>query len=89
MTDQTDHPIKPAVESTSAAMSVQSWMLTLLILAIPLVNIVMIIIWGFFSSDNPCRRNYCRAITYWFLIGIAFYIVLILLAWLISLGAGR
>ena len=41
-------------------MSVGSWLITLLILAIPCVNIVMYFIWAF-GNGNENRKNFCRA----------------------------
>ena len=39
-------------------MSVGSWLITLLILAIPCVNIVMYFIWAF-GNGNENRKNFC------------------------------
>lgn len=44
------------------------WMITTLILAIPIVNIIMILVWAFSSSTNPSKRTYCQAILVWCLI---------------------
>lgn len=50
--------------------SVGGWFFTLLILAIPVVNIVMYFIWAFVPAGNINRRNYCRAVLLWFVLGI-------------------
>lgn len=42
-------------------MSVGQWLLTLIIMLIPCVNIIMCCIWGFGSGGNVNRRNFCRA----------------------------
>jgi len=42
-------------------MSVREWVLTLIILALPLINIVMMLVWAFGGTGNLNRRNYCRA----------------------------
>jgi hypothetical protein len=44
-----------------APVSLGDWILTLIILAIPIVNIVMLFVWGFSSGTNPSKQNYCRA----------------------------
>ncbi|WP_066567641.1 hypothetical protein [Snodgrassella sp. CFCC 13594] len=44
----------------TAIMRVRDWVLTLIVLAIPLVNIVMLFVWGF-GSGNPNRANFCKA----------------------------
>lgn len=45
----------------AAPVSLGDWILTLIVLAIPLVNIVMLFVWGFSSGTNPSKQNYCRA----------------------------
>jgi hypothetical protein len=56
-------------------LSVTDWLLTLLVLAVPLVNIVLYLHWAFFSKGNRSRINFCRAS----LILAAFTLVLALL----------
>ena len=55
-------------EKTDKDMTVGDWLITMLILIIPIVNIVMLFIWGFGSPDS--RRNYARASLIWMGIGI-------------------
>ncbi|QFG01050.1 hypothetical protein PB01_00600 [Psychrobacillus glaciei] len=56
-------------------MSVGEWLITMLIMIIPIVNIVMLFVWGFGNADS--RRNYARASLIWMaiciLLGILFY----------------
>jgi uncharacterized membrane protein YqjE len=56
-------------------MSFGDWMITILITAIPIVNIIMIIIWAVSSTDNPNRVNWARATLAWFAIIIGLYIL--------------
>ncbi|MGN7453313.1 hypothetical protein ACTHPH_00705 [Paenibacillus pasadenensis] len=56
--------------------SVKSWLITLVILMIPIVNIVMLFVWAFGDSANLNRKHFSRAYLLWALIGIAFYFVL-------------
>ncbi|WP_411827911.1 hypothetical protein [Luteolibacter sp. AS25] len=46
---------------TSPHLSVGDWLITLILLAVPILNIVLIIYWAFFSSGNQGRINFCRA----------------------------
>jgi hypothetical protein len=55
-------------------MTVGDWMLTLLVLAIPLVNLIMYLVWALSGSGNVNRRNFCRASIYWCLIILGIYI---------------
>ena len=57
-------------------MSVGSWLITLLILAIPCVNIVIYFIWAF-GNGNENRKNFCRA-------GLIFMLIAVVLSVLLS-----
>lgn len=59
-------------------MTVGDWMVTLLILSLPLVNIIMLLVWAFSSGGNTNRRNYCLATLLWFVIVAALSITLFL-----------
>ena len=56
--------------------SVKEWLITNLILMIPLVNIVMTIVWAFSSNTNPNKANYFKAALILFAIVMAIYLVL-------------
>ena len=56
--------------------SVKEWLLTNLILMIPLVNIVMMFVWAFGSNTNPNKANYFKAALILFAIVMAIYLVL-------------
>jgi len=61
-------------------MTVGEWMLTLLVLAIPLVNLVMYLVWALSGAGNVNRRNFCRASIYWFLIILGFSLAVLIFA---------
>ncbi|MCP4180939.1 MAG: hypothetical protein GY756_24515 [bacterium] len=61
-------------------MSVGDWFLTLLILAIPFVNIIMYLIWAFSGNTNINRRNFCRASIIWAVIIFACWTLLFIVA---------
>ncbi len=67
-------------EGDTRPMSVQDWFLTMLILAIPFVNLVMLLVWAFGSTGNVNRRNFCRASLLWFVISIAIMFLFLILA---------
>ena len=56
--------------------SIKEWLLTNLILMIPLVNIVMMLVWAFSSNTNPNKANYFKAALILFAIVMAIYLVL-------------
>jgi Na+/H+-dicarboxylate symporter len=69
-------------------MTVGDWMITLLVLSLPLVNIVMLLVWAFSSGGNANRRNYCRATLLWFVIvatlSIIAFVVLAAMGWAVQ-----
>ena len=56
--------------------SVKEWLITNLILMIPLVNIVMMLVWAFGSNTNPNKANYFKAALILFAIVMVIYLVL-------------
>lgn len=45
------------VPATQADMSVGDWIITMILMAIPIVNIIMLIIWAFDSTDIKKSRK--------------------------------
>lgn len=60
-------------EKATKEMTVGDWLITMLILVIPIVNIVMLFTWGFGRPDS--RRNYARASLIWMAICIVLLII--------------
>lgn len=58
--EETVTPKTKAVEQV-AVLSLGDWMLTLLLLMIPVVNIVMLIVWSADSKTNPNKRHFAWA----------------------------
>lgn len=55
---------------TEPPMSIGEWLLLMLIMVIPCVNIIMLFVWGFSGDPNKVNRaNYCKAMLIWMLIG--------------------
>lgn len=57
-------------------MTVGEWMITLLLLIIPLVNIIMLFIWAFSGSTHPSKATFAKASLIWTAIIIVLYIIL-------------
>ncbi|NOY22375.1 MAG: hypothetical protein GXO70_02530 [Acidobacteria bacterium] len=68
-------------------MTVGDWFVTILILAIPLLNIVMYLYWALSSTGNLNRKNFCIASLIWMLIGIAIAVLVIGFVSLIGVAA--
>lgn len=62
----------------NSPMTVGRWMITLIVLMIPIVNIVMMLVWAF-GSGNECRSNYSKALLIFILISVAVVILLAVL----------
>ncbi|WP_405156631.1 hypothetical protein [Paenibacillus sp. FSL K6-0108] len=58
----------------SQPVSFGSWMLTLFLMMIPLVNIIMLFVWAF-GDSNPSKANYAKASLLWAAIGIVIYVL--------------
>lgn len=67
-------------------MTVGNWMMTLLVLVIPIVNLIMYLVWALSGSDNLNCRNFCRASIYWFLIILGLYVLFMALVGLASIA---
>ncbi len=68
------------VETTqSKPVSTGDWIVTIIIAAIPIVNIIMLLVWAFGSGTNPSKANWAKA----YLIFIAVLIVLYMAMFLV------
>jgi len=56
--------------------SLGEWMLTILLTAIPIVNIIMLFVWGFSKSTQPSKANWAKASLIWLAIVIVIYILI-------------
>jgi len=68
--------LNPINESPQyAPMSIGDWIITSIILAIPIVGFVMLFVWGFGSNTQPSKANWAKATL--IMIVISFVIALI------------
>ena len=58
-------------------MSTGSWIGTLLLMYIPIVNIILLIVWAASTGENPNRRNFARAYLLMFVISFILMAVII------------
>lgn len=66
-------------EQAAPVVSLKDWMITILLMAIPIVNIIMLFVWGFGGGANPSKANYAKAALIWMAIGIVIYVVFVVL----------
>lgn len=55
---------------SSSTVRLGEWMLTIFLAAIPVVNIIALLVWAFSSSTKPSKQNWARAILIWMLIAM-------------------
>ena len=67
------------MDDDSRPVSVGDWFVTILILAIPLVNIVMYFYWAFADGVNTNKRNFSRASLLWGAIIIGCVVLVLIL----------
>lgn len=68
----------PAQE-TAPVMSVKDWLITSLIMIVPLVNIVMLFVWAFGDGTNPNKSNWAKAALLMSVIAVGFYILVFMM----------
>ncbi len=51
-------------EQKKSGVSIGNWMGALFLLAIPVVNLIMLVVWAI-TSSNRTKRNYCIATLIW------------------------
>ncbi|MBP7177312.1 MAG: hypothetical protein KBA53_13990 [Thermoclostridium sp.] len=56
-------------------LGVGEWMITLLLFLLPIVNIIVMAIWAFSSTENVHRKNFSRACLLWIIILLLGYVV--------------
>lgn len=71
--------VEKQVVKTFEAVSLKEWMITMLILMVPIVNIVMMFVWAFGSETNPSKANYFKA-------ALIFSLILFVL-WIVTAGS--
>lgn len=67
-------------ESKEDVVSVKDWLLVMLLMCIPFVNLIMPFVWAFGGGDIPeSKKNWAKAMLLWAVIMIGLYIVLIIM----------
>jgi hypothetical protein len=56
--------------------TVGDWVITIFLMAIPIVGLVMLFVWAFGSGTNPNKANFAKAALIWMAIAIVLTILL-------------
>jgi len=76
-------PILPVAGMDTSVMQTKDWLICLLVMLVPCVNIVMAFVWAFSNNGNLNRRNFFRA----YLIYLAIAIVIVIIMYAAMFGA--
>ncbi|TMV51340.1 hypothetical protein FE783_06030 [Paenibacillus mesophilus] len=78
-TNQTQQYQTGTQQQAAGVISFKEWMITILLLALPIVNIIMLFVWAFGGGANPSKANYAKAALVWAAIGIVLYLIFFVL----------
>jgi hypothetical protein len=76
MTQEYSSKILSEIDMQSTIVSVKEWIITSLILMVPLVNIFAVLYWSLAKDVNPSKQNLMRAIILLFIICVTVFVVL-------------
>ncbi|ASP16491.1 hypothetical protein HMPREF9120_01843 [Neisseria sp. oral taxon 020 str. F0370] len=69
-------------QQQAPVIGIGEWIVTSIVLAIPIVNLIMALVWGFSSTTNPNKANFCKA---WLIfVAIAFVLYILLIVFVLS-----
>lgn len=66
------------MQSIDEVITIKEWLITLLIMCIPLVNIVMIFVWAFGGGTKTSKANFFKAQLVFLLIGVILWVLFVL-----------
>lgn len=73
---QPQQPYQTGDSELEEPVTFADWMLSMLIMFIPCVNIIMMFVWAFGSGTKKSKANYFKASLVWFAIGIVFSFIM-------------
>jgi hypothetical protein len=56
-------------------LTVGDWMIVLLLISIPIVNIIMLFVWALSSDTNETKSNFAKATLMWFVVIIILWVL--------------
>lgn len=68
---------EPKGGSSTEIVSVKDWIVTMLILMIPIVNFVMVFVWAFGGGSNPSKANYFKAMIIVTVVGMVLWFLFV------------
>jgi succinate dehydrogenase/fumarate reductase cytochrome b subunit len=65
-------------QPVSPVITIKEWMLTTLVMIIPVVNVIMMFVWAF-GEGNPTKKNYFKASLIWSAIILVIYVIIVII----------
>ena len=65
-------------KNKNGIISTGDWLVTKILILIPIVNIILLIIWSLSKSENQNKVNWARATLFIYLIRVCFALIIIL-----------
>ncbi|MFW6020072.1 MAG: hypothetical protein ACOCPM_05775 [Bacteroidales bacterium] len=81
-------PEAPRQNMNDYSVSVGEWIVTLIIAAVPLVNIIMLFVWGFGDNTKKSKANWAKAMLIFIAIGIVLWLIIALVVGSAFLASG-
>ena len=75
--DQRQYQYQQPESNLEEPMTLGEWLITMLIMLIPCVNIIMAFVWAFSSKEKKSKSNYFKAWLIFMAIVIVLYIILL------------
>tara|TARA_Y100000590_G_scaffold55662_1_gene58282 strand:+ start:1221 stop:1466 length:246 start_codon:yes stop_codon:yes gene_type:complete len=66
-------------KNNNGIISTGDWLVTKILILIPVVNIILLIIWSLSKSENQNKVNWARATLFIYLIRVCFALIIILI----------
>lgn len=60
-------------------MTLGNWIVTYLLLMIPLVNIILVIVWAVSKTENPNRKNWAQAMLIFWAVALVLWLAFALI----------
>ena len=77
MQEQLQHQYREPETDLEEPISMGEWLVTMLLMLIPCVNIVLMFVWAFSSKEKKSKSNYFKAALIFAAIVLVLYIILI------------
>ena len=72
------YPYQP-MQELEEPVTMGEWLITMLIMLIPCVNIIMVFVWAFSRKEKKSKSNYFKAYLIYMAVAVVLYLLLVLM----------